>query len=369
MPTSPARSYGVLFAAPVVLALASVLAGCPIYAADTCEQDPTCRAQNADAGVPDGAWNPPPDTGGPNCACSAGYVCTSVSSGRYECLPYDCRASEKACKSGEVCKAKPSGVYVCEPDAPVDCATTGCVAGFECKGDVPGKRVCVSSDPNACTTDTECATKTGEGSLCLAGSCKPPKDLCSDSTQCKAGTTCLDGRCVSKCSATCATGYTCDDKTGLCSGRDACGDSAPCTGGKTCLAGRCVDPCAIDGSCKAGMVCAGASTTPISAGGCVVDDRPVFFCDKDGTKEGTRDTCAEGSICLHHNCYIACTGPEDTTSCAVADKFPLCKAVETSSGRYNVCGSATSLGSECDPTSTPPKTCSAGKVCIDGFCK
>ena len=94
-----------------------------------------------------------------------------------------------------------------------------------------------------------------------------------------------------------------------------------------------------------------------------------FFCDKDGTKDGTQDLCASGSICLHHNCYISCTGATDTTSCTKADKFPICKSVTTSSGAHFVCGSNTSLGSECDPTATPPKTCATGKVCIDGFCK
>ncbi|MEO7092088.1 MAG: hypothetical protein ABI175_02480, partial [Polyangiales bacterium] len=126
------------------------------------------------------------------------------------------------------------------------------------------------------------------------------------------------------------------------------------------VATHCVDKCATDGSCKAGLVCVG--------GGCVPDDRPTFFCDKDGTKDGVKDLCAAGSLCLHHNCYVACAGAGDT-SCAKFDKFPVCKSVTTSSGAHDVCGSATSLGGECDLTTTPPKTCSTGKLCLDGFCK
>ncbi len=372
MRSSSARPSAV-FAVPFVFAVASVLAGCPIYSAETCAEDPACTPPAyADAGPVD-ASPPPIDTGNCEGGCDPGYVCTDQSSGRYECVAYDCRSKEKACTAPETCNEKSPGLWLCGPAAPTttDCGTTGCVAGYTCTGDEPGKKVCVSSDPNACATDAECAAKTGEGSLCLGGSCKAPKDLCSDSTQCKANSTCVDGRCAPKCSASCATGYTCDAETGLCTGgAAACDDATPCASGKACVAGRCVDPCATDGSCKAGLVCVGATAgAAASAGGCVVDDRPIFFCDKDGTKEGTRDTCAEGSICLHHNCYIACSGPGDTTTCAKADKFPVCKSVTTSSGDYDVCGSSTSLGSECDPTATPPKTCSSGKVCIDGFCK
>ena len=200
------------------------------------------------------------------------------------------------------------------------------------------------------------------GSLCLGGTCKASKDLCSDSTQCKSGTSCVDGRCVSKCTSTCASGYKCDDKTGLCTGgTGACSAEVGCDSGGTCVGSRCVAPAKTDGTCGAGLVSV--------AGGCVVDDRPIFFCDNDGTKDGTQDKCATGSICLHHNCYISCTGASDTTTCAKADKFPTCKSVTTSSGAHNVCGSSTSLGSECDPTATPPKACASGKVCIDGFCK
>lgn len=345
--------FAALLAAPAVVGIA----GCPIYAADSCEEDPVCRNKTADAAVEETI---PAD--GCGAACSAGYICTSQSTGRFECVAYDCRSSEKACTAPATClKDDARGVWACGSSTTPDCGTTGCIAGYTCK-DSAGKKLCVSSDPNACVADGDCTAKTGAGSLCLGGVCKGPKDLCSDSTQCKSGSSCVDGRCVSKCASTCATGYKCDDKTGLCTGGTAaCTGETGCDTGGTCVAGRCVAPAKTDGTCGPGLVSV--------AGGCVVDDRPIFFCDNDGTKDGTQDKCAAGSICLHHNCYISCTGASDTTTCAKADKFPICKAVTTSSGTHNVCGSSTSLGSECDPTSTPPKACVSGKVCIDGFCK
>lgn len=358
--TLVSKVAGLAAVVPVVFAFASTLGGCPIYAADSCSADPNCTP-SYDASPP-----PPIDSGtddGAGCGagCSAGYVCTSLSDGRFGCAPYDCRASEKACTGGQTCTQNDRGVYTCGTAGPVDCTTTGCITGYACT-DASGKKQCTSTDPNACVTDADCPAKTGAGSLCLGGVCKAPKDLCSDSTQCKSGETCADGRCEPKCASTCATGYSCDSKTGLCvAGGGVCDATKPCGSGTTCVNGRCVAPCATDGSCGSGLVCV--------AGGCVVDDRPNFFCDKAGTADGTQDACASGSLCLHHNCYIACTGPSDTTTCAKADTFNVCKEVTTSSGAHDVCGSSTNLGSECDPTSTPPKTCAVGKVCIDGFCK
>lgn len=350
-------AFASLLAAPLVVALAAGISGCPIYAADSCDADPNCRVDDAGADT----YTPPSDTGdGCGTGCDPGYVCTSLSTGSFKCVAYDCRATEKACATGTCTKDEAKGVWVCS-DGINDCTKTGCISGYTC-GDVGGKKTCVSSNANACVTDAECSAKTGAGSLCLGGVCTPPKDLCSDSTQCNGSASCVDGRCVPKCTASCASGYTCDSTTGLCSGGSgACSATKSCAGGKTCVNERCVDPAATDGTCPSGTVSV--------AGGCVVDDRANFFCDKDGTKDGTQDLCASGSICLHHNCYISCTGATDTTSCTKADKFPICKSVTTSSGAHFVCGSNTSLGSECDPTATPPKTCATGKVCIDGFCK
>ena len=97
-------------------------------------------------------------------------------------------------------------------------------------------------------------------------------------------------------------------------------------------------------------------------GGCVPSERPQFVC----ATEGVKDSCAVGSLCLHHSCYISCdTAVPD--SCKNADKFNVCKSVTTSSGPHSVCGSDSNLGTECDPTQA--KNCASPLVCIDGFCR
>lgn len=389
----PARAVTVVSAVVMLGGLAAFAFGCPIYATDSCRNDPSCAQAEP---VPTNTY----DTGPGDCGvCAPGYVCSYVTSGRYQCAAYDCRAAERACPSDATCTDMGGTVYGCigadggpidtglesgpadtgpVDTGPNDCTKTGCIAGMKCDTK-SSPAVCVSTDPNACVADADCTAKTGAGSLCLGGTCKAPKDLCTDSTQCKSGSACVDGRCTPTCTGgsdagtdaavtSCASGYscvsgTCSGGTGVCGagGGDAGDAGASCSSSASCVAGRCAAKCAIDGACPGGQVCVG--------GGCVYDDRPIFFCDKSGTADGSQDVCASGSICLHHNCYLTCGGASDTTTCAKADKFPTCKSVTTSSGVHFVCGSSTNLGGECDPTTTPPKSCVTGKICVDGFCK
>ncbi len=341
-----------LVGATALLGLAVGLAGCPIYSADSCSQDPNCTGPNYPS---DGGTTT--DTGPTACtpACGAGYVCNTVGGGA-QCVAADCRSTELACPTGQACTATAAGAYYCATTYN-DCRATGCISGYACAAGSAGAYLCTSTDPNACVADADCAAKTGAGSLCLGGVCKAPKDLCSDATQCNSGASCVDGRCTTKCSATCVQGYSCDATTGLCT---AGGGQTSCAGSEALVNGRCVASAKVDGSCPTGTVSV--------LGGCVVDDRPIFFCDASGTADGTQDRCSAGSICLHHNCYVQCD-PTVASSCATVDQFNVCKAVTTSSGTHDVCGSSTNLGSQCDPTANPPKTCSAGQLCIDGFCK
>jgi hypothetical protein len=102
--------------------------------------------------------------------------------------------------------------------------------------------------------------------------------------------------------------------------------------------------------------------------GCIPNQQPKFVCNVDGQQ----DLCASGSICLHHNCYIACSadaGAADggSNGCQNADQFNICKSVTTSTGTYYVCGSNSNLGNECDPTQS--ENCASPEVCIDGYCR
>jgi hypothetical protein len=118
---------------------------------------------------------------------------------------------------------------------------------------------------------------------------------------------------------------------------------------------HCVDPCGAGGTCGGGLKCVD--------GGCTPDQKPVFTCATDGAQ----DSCQPGSICLRHSCYIGCSADAGADACKAADNFNQCKGVTTSSGTYNVCGSTTNLGTECDPTQN--KACTNSLVCIDGYCR
>lgn len=368
--TALSRSVLGFGGAVALVAGLATLSGCPIYAYNSCSEDPSCNPPTnaeADAGV-----TPTTDAGTSNgCGngCSAGYSCTNFGAQQYSCVPVDCRAAEIPCATGQTCTEGSDGSYSCATSGPVDCATTGCIAGMACTTLSSGAHQCVSTNPNACVTDSDCPGKTGAGSLCLGGICTAQKDVCSDSTQCSNGGDCIDGRCIPKCASSCATGYACDANGSCTGGLSACNSSAGtvCGTGTSCVNTRCVGTCATDGSCPSGEVCV--------AGGCVINDRPTFFCDTAGTADGTQDTCKSGSICLHHNCYIACSlgggdaGTDGGTSCATADSFNVCKAVTDATGTYDVCASSTNLGSECDPTNPTAPKCASGQACIDGFCR
>ena len=73
------------------------------------------------------------------------------------------------------------------------------------------------------------------------------------------------------------------------------------------------------------------------------------------------NTCDPASVCLHHDCYVACDG--DGGGCAPSD----CKQVTVTAGTYAVCATATTLGSDCDFATGA--TCPGTAVCIDGYCK
>lgn len=269
--------------------------------------------------------------------------------------PTGCTSSND-CSSGETC-----GVGgTCEPG---DCSTTGCVSGYTCKVQ-NGTASCVAngdggtdSGPapySGCFADGDCSTL-GAGAKCLNATCTAPADQCADETQCGANEQCVQGVCTPSCGGTaaCPSGYSCDSNS-VCTGNpDACTvPGGSCGNNGICIEGHCDTKCGLNNTCSNGLVCVN--------GGCMPAEKPNFICNV----EGQQDACATGSICLRHNCYISCVG--NANACATADQFNVCKSVTTTTGTYNVCGSDSNLGSDCDPTIG--KNCPASGICIDGYC-
>lgn len=312
--------------------LTVALFGCPIYGDEGGGRPTSCRT-GAD--------------------CPSGYACQQGS-----CVNASGCTQPADCPQGSVCASDGTCRYG-------DCSQNGCVAGYTCKL-VGGSPTCVGNGAadagptdagtTECMMDSTCVATKGAGAKCLNGTCVGAADQCSDTTQCQAGFQCVQGVCTPSCSGTkpCPTGYTCDAQKGVCTGNPTpCTDNSMCTGGNLCVEGHCVAPCT-NGSCGAGLVCV--------AGGCIPDQKPQFVC----ATEGQQDACKSGSLCLHHNCYIACD-LDASMSCKNADQFNICKSVSTMTGTYSVCGSSANLGSDCDLTQG--KSCSAGLICIDGYCR
>ncbi len=347
-----------------------VLAGCPVYDDDGgyygddsygCNSDYDCSSGYScqdNSCVP---WSSvDASTGGDGGSCFApgdcpnGYTCDA----KNQCTSSGCETV--GCSTGFICVIF-DGQTECAAAVNVPDGST-IVDGSPGGGDSSTDGGADSGTPPACTSDTACAgSDAGTGSKCLDGTCVAPVNQCSDGTQCTGGQSCVAGVCTPSCAsgATCPTGFSCDTTTNVCTGNPTpCGAAAgasACGAGTTCVDERCVTTCSGTGTCPTGDVCVG--------GGCIPDQAPQFVCQADGVGPG----CAVGSTCLHHNCYIGCGG-DASNACATADPFNQCKPVTTSSGTYDVCGSASNLGSQCDPM-TGLACADSSQVCIDGYCR
>jgi hypothetical protein len=336
----------------------AILAGCPIYSSDRDHR--VCvggECYDCPEAYYSGACTPWTCNSGGD--CPSGYTCTSD----HRCKLTDGvppGANDAACTKPADCTSGNCGAdNKCHAG---DCSMTGCPSSFVCRldGGDNGVPQCVpiAADgggvTSTCKKDSDCPSPAG--SKCLTGACVPPNEQCADATQCAAAAQCVDGACTPSCSANkpCPTGYACDTSKGVCTNNPGpCINSGQCNG-KVCVQEHCVDACGPGGTCGAGLKCVD--------GGCSPDQQPVFTCSTDGAQ----DACQAGSICLRHSCYIACGGDAGQSTCQTADQFNQCKAVTTSSGSHQVCGSTTNLGTDCDPTQN--KNCASG-VCIDGYCR
>jgi hypothetical protein len=258
--------------------------------------------------------------------------------------PSDCAAGQ-ICGADGTCHAGPCS------------ASNACIYGYTCQSD----GTCASATPNACDSDKDCTN----GDLCIAGSngkggvCTPAANQCFDQSQCGAGELCVAGKCTLGCASDtdCRDGYLCDTTHGICST-----PAKACTITNDCGSATLV---CVDGACvprSTGGTCANPGDV-WTENGCIPNQGATFTC----TNDGTQDACAQGSICLHHSCWISCDAPNQNACNNLVD-INQCKPVEDGAATYNVCGSSTNLGSQCGAGSMG-LTCSGGKICIDGFCK
>lgn len=377
-----------LFLFGFVGALASVLAGCPIYDDDDDGGSgrPGCNPSDDDCVSPPPQCNDSSDCPGDNETCGSDDKCHVGDctlwgcAGDQECVVGD--DQKASCQDGTGGSGANTGsggagaggsgggggsdvVYcgnpddcavgeTCGPDGTCqvgDCSTIGCIYGFTCDGSATPP-VCLPSNPAACGADADCLTP---GDACVSGICTAPPDLCFDQTQCGAGQVCANGKCTDSCgdSADCSSAYACNVDLGLCTVPAVpCAITNDCGGPSlVCVDGACV-PRSDEGVCVEGVWV---------ENGCIPNQTATFTCQVDGSQ----DICANGSICLHHSCYISCE--QNPTTCDNLPSFNLCKAVTTTSGAHQVCGSDDNLGNECDPTAS--LACGAGDICVDGFCK
>jgi len=333
-----------------------------------------------------------------NQVCNAGgcYSCPDGTYSNGTCVPWQC-STDTDCSPGYVCGSNNTCVPASQDAGAGDCSQTGCPAGLVCKlsggttqcvpapaGSDGGNGADAASGDDAATPDASSDTGTpadagadapdaamaagpcnadsacgGQGAKCIDGQCAAQSQLCSDTTQCVAtGEACVDGVCEPRCSASnpCPSGYACDFTRGVCDVNPSpCTTSSSCQGGSVCVEGHCAPPCSSGdaAACPTDQVCVN--------GGCIPDQAAAFTCQNDGQSGQLANTCDTSSICVHHDCYVACGF--DAGACPSGE---ICKQVTVSAGTYAVCGTSSDLGSACDPASG--NYCTGG-VCIDGYCK
>jgi hypothetical protein len=306
-----------------------------------------------------------------NGGCPNGYIC-AIANGDAACIPIGTLPVNDAgavvpvfdastnYSDGAAWEDAPFDATAPVSDASADAgASDGSFADVVLLVDASGSETGVLS--GLCNADSDCATAgiAGPGAKCIDGLCTSQSDLCSDGTQClAAGSVCADGVCLPTCSTSvsCPAGYACNYPIGVCTGNQgACSATAPCDNGAVCVEGHCVGPCGTgDGQaqCGVGQVCVN--------GGCIPDQQAQFDCPN--SIDGTACTLPAGGpgICLHGDCYSGCP---DGGGCPSSS--PVCKSVTDNRGAYNVCGTSTDLGDQCNPAVGAYCT---GATCIDGYC-
>jgi hypothetical protein len=198
----------------------------------------------------------------------------------------------------------------------------------------------------------------GKGAVCT-----PSANQCFDLSQCDPGENCVAGKCTPSCmsNSQCRDGYSCNTSLGVCvNSVESCIVTNDCGGpSNVCVGGTCVPRApANSASCP-------TMGDVWTENGCIPSQAPNFVCNQDGVQ----DVCAIGSICLHHDCWISCSAPNQNACSNQIPQLSICEPVTSSGNTYNVCGSATNLGNQCGPGANNMTCSNSSDTCIDGFCK
>ena len=339
-----------------------------------CDQGVCCVGGACGAKRPSGA------------ACTSGTQCTSGFCADGVCCNVACAGACLACNQAESmgeCSPVGAGVQdphaMCRTDAPSSCGQSGVCNGQGGCAKYPPETICAPGSCNAAGQFIPPSSCDGEGT-CVAGvaiSCSPSKCIgsecvrvCTSSSQCVAGKTCLSGSCGKfGPGQTCAMNSECDS--------NFCVDGVCCESACTGTCQSCSNP-ASRGKCvntAAGVKDAACPTMPASS------------CGSNGKCDG-KGGCANydsNTTCRPAKCdpatNIGTLAAKCTNGSCPASKTPSCAPFKGCNG--TACLGACGSDSQCSPGNvctmqscgkrpiggkcTVPSDC-ANNQCVHGYC-
>jgi hypothetical protein len=204
-------------------------------------------------------------------------------------------------------------------------AAAGCASSDRCESDAD------------CPVGAQCAVDTGQCQCATDEACEEGF-RCNSQGTCQRAPGCLDNR-------DCEEDAFCDIRSGRCLPGPGlalmaeCGLATQCPAGSTCLEGRCIEGCDDTGDCQLGEVCVGGTCS--NAPNLCEDDS---FCDF-GSLCGVDQTCEDdtrGPYCRGCSPRTA----QNPAPCGDARNFCLVNNRELA-GATNICGVDCSNGQAC----------------------
>ncbi len=279
-----------------------------------------------------------------NHECPSGFECINVSSEvgtSPQCLPVLTEFEKRTCNPSpelECVRASDCGVGE-------SCVSNECVApeSAECSSQNPCSNgetchnfKCVGADEAECVTRADCAS----GEICIDGSCAATaEEGCVFNEECDGGM-CVDGECLSTCSADteCATGERC--REGLCEPLE-CRRSADCSAGEVCVDAKCETLCDSTGGCDFGYEC-----------------NDHNYCEADATVECRSNAeCDRDQLCNAGICETPCTCNQQ------------CGEGEVCNLDAGVCEDPNAAPNTPAPSCEDDCDCPSGLACVDGACQ